>query len=192
MRAFLLVVLSASSVFAQTLPPEAQSVLSTYEKKAQAIRDKAEREMQPHLDKAIAELQALQDQYCQQKKLDEAVAIRDRIRQLRGIQSDPGALRVSEADIGKTMLFEVTGGTSGVVWGTEVYTSDSHVGTAAVHQGLLKPGEKAVVRVKVIPGQASYLGSTKNGVTSTSYGTWGVSFVLGRASATPESPATPR
>jgi hypothetical protein len=192
MRSLLLIVFSASTAFAQTLPPEAQAVLSTYEKKAQAIREKAERETQPHLDKAIAELQALQDQYCQQKKLDEAVAIRDRIRQLRGVQSDPGALRVTEADIGKTMLFEVTGTTSGAVWGTEVYTSDSHVGTAAVHQGLLKPGEKAVVRVKVIPGQASYLGSTKNGVTSTSYGAWGVSFVLGRASPVAESPATPR
>ncbi|MDX2012330.1 MAG: LCCL domain-containing protein [Myxococcaceae bacterium] len=152
MPTLLLTTLLSTTVLAQTLPAEAQAVLSNYEKKAQAIREKADRETQPHLDKALGELQALQDQYCQQKKLDEAVAIRDRIRQLRGIQSDPGALHVTEADIGKTMLFEVTGVTSGSVWGTEVYTSDSHVGTAAVHQGVLKPGEKAVVRVKVIPG----------------------------------------
>jgi hypothetical protein len=192
MRTVLLLTLSAFTAVAQTLPAEAAAVLSTYEKRALAIREKADRETQPHLDKAIAELQALQDLYCQQKKLDEAVAIRDRIRQLRNIQPDPGALHVSEADIGKTMLFEVTGTTSGAVWGTEVYTSDSNVGTAAVHQGLLKPGEKAVLRVKVIPGQASYLASTKNGVTSTTFGAWGVSFVLGRAASAPETPATPR
>ena len=111
----LFLVLAATS-FAQTLPPEAEKVVAAYEKNANAIREKAEKETQPHLDKAIAALQALQDSYCQQKKLDEALAIRERIRALRGILPDPGALSVQAADIGRTFLFEVTGSTSGGVW----------------------------------------------------------------------------
>lgn len=170
----------AATTFAQTLPPEAEKVVAAYEKSANAIREKAEKETQPHLDKAIAALQALQDSYCQQKKLDEALAIRERIRALRNIQPDPGALSVQPSDIGRTLLFEVTGTTNGSVWGTEVYTSDTHLGAAAVHQGLLKPGEKGVLKVKVINGQQQYLGTVKNGVASQGYGEWTVSFTMSR------------
>lgn len=172
--------LLVATAFAQ-LPPDAEKVVAAYEKSANTIREKAEKETQPHLDKAIAALQALQDSYCQQKKLDEALAIRERIRALRGILPDPGALSVQPTDIGKTFLFEVTGSTTGSVWGTEVYTSDTHLGAAAVHQGLLKPGEKGVLKVKVINGQQQYLGTVKNGVTSQGYGEWTVSFTMSRA-----------
>lgn len=177
---FVAVVLS-SPALAQ-LPADAEAVVAAYEKKAAGIREKAERETQPHLDKAIAALQALQDTYCQQKRLDEAVAIRDRIRSLRGILPDPGALAVRPQDIGRTFLFDVVGSTEGSVWGTEVYTSDTHVGAAAVHLGILKPGERGVVKVRVIEGQREYRGTTRNGVTSVDYGPWGVSFVISRFS----------
>ncbi|MER2564898.1 MAG: LCCL domain-containing protein [Myxococcaceae bacterium] len=180
MKLLALSCLVSLSVAAQTLPPEAEKVVAAYEKSANAIREKAERETQPHLDKAIAALQALQDSYCQQKKLDEALAVRERIRALRNIFPDPGPLSVQPSDIGRTLLYEVTGSTDGSVWGTEVYTSDTHLGTAAVHQGLLKPGEKGVLRVKVINGQQQYLGTVKNGVTSMGYGEWTVSFVMSR------------
>lgn len=185
---FLMLVTSFSAA-AQTLPPEAEALVATYEKKAAAIREKAERETQPHTDKAIAALQALQDAYCKKAKLDEALAIRDRIRALRGVLPDPGALSVQATDLGKTFLFEVTGATTGSVWGTEVYTSDTHLGTAAVHQGLLKPGERDVLKVKVIAGQNEYLGTTKNGVTSQGYGAWSVSFVIGKPVSQRTDPA---
>ncbi len=178
-----LVLVSSFSAAAQVLPPEAEAIVAAYEKKASAIREKAERETQPHTTQAIAALQALQDAYCKKAKLDEALAIRDRIRALRGVLPDPGALSVQATDIGKTFVFEVTGATTGSVWGTEVYTSDTHLGTAAVHQGLLKPGERDVLKVTVIAGQNAYLGSTKNGVTSQGYGAWSVSFVIGKPTA---------
>ncbi|MDP3506133.1 MAG: LCCL domain-containing protein [Myxococcales bacterium] len=176
----LLVLMTSFSAAAQVLPPEAEAIVVAYEKKAAAIREKAERETQPHTTQAIAALQALQDAYCKKAKLDEAVAIRDRIRALRGVLPDPGALSVQASDLGKTFLFEVTGTTTGSVWGTEVYTSDTHLGAAAVHQGLLKPGERDVLKVTVIAGQSAYLGTTKNGVTSQGYGAWSVSFVIGK------------
>lgn len=184
-----MVLVTSLHAAAQGLPPEAEAIVSAYEKKAAAIREKAERETQPHTNQAIAALQALQDAYCQKKKLDEAVAIRDRIRALRGVLPDPGALSVQATDIGKTFLFEVTGATTGSVWGTEVYTSDTHLGTAAVHQGLLKPGERDVLKVKVIAGQNEYLGTTKNGVTSQGYGAWSVSFVIGRPASARVEPS---
>ncbi len=73
-------------------------------------------------------------------------------------------------EIGATFYFRLTGTTDGQVWGTDTYTRDSVLGTAAVHAGLLKPGETAVLRVTVVPPLPSYPGTTRNGVTTTEYG----------------------
>lgn len=63
----------------------------------------------------------------------------------------------------------------GSVWGTGTYTNDSSVCTAALHAGVIKEsGGKVTVVIK--EGLPSYTGSTKNGVTSTSYGPWHGSF----------------
>lgn len=72
--------------------------------------------------------------------------------------------------VGATFYFRVTGQTEGQVWGTDTYTRDSVLGVAAVHAGLVKPGETAVLRVVVVPALKSYLGSTRNGVTTSEYG----------------------
>jgi LCCL domain-containing protein len=56
------------------------------------------------------------------------------------------------------------------VWGTDVYSDDSSVCTAAVHYGLITPASGGVVEIKILPGQDSYRGSTRNGFTSLDYG----------------------
>jgi len=67
------------------------------------------------------------------------------------------------------------GGTLGPVYGTGVYTDDSSVCSAAVHAGLITlAGGK--VTIKILPGRASYLGSTRHGVTSSSFGSWSGSY----------------
>jgi hypothetical protein len=71
--------------------------------------------------------------------------------------------------IGATYYFKVTGVTEGQIWGTDVYTRDSTIGAAAVHLGLLKPGETQVLRLTVVPAQEAYPGSTRNGVTTSDY-----------------------
>jgi hypothetical protein len=76
----------------------------------------------------------------------------------------------------ETFDFVVTGSLFGVVWGTNIYTDDSHLGTAAVHAGVLQVGETKTVSVMILPGQSSYTGSTKNGVTSLNYGSWHGSY----------------
>jgi hypothetical protein len=70
------------------------------------------------------------------------------------------------------------GGPTGQIWGTDTYTSDSSICTAAVHAGLISVEEGGPVIIEIAPGADSYEGTTANGVTSNSYGTWGASFTF--------------
>jgi len=72
--------------------------------------------------------------------------------------------------VGATYYFRITGATEGQIWGTDIYTRDSSLGVAAVHAGLLKPDEAAVLRVTVVKPMPTYPGSTRNGVTTSDYG----------------------
>jgi hypothetical protein len=78
--------------------------------------------------------------------------------------------------VGQTLAFEVTGSDQGTVWGTNPYTDDSPLAVAAVHAGVLRVGEKGVVRVTISPGRDSYTGTTHNGITSLPYGAWEGSY----------------
>jgi len=78
--------------------------------------------------------------------------------------------------VGQTFEFTVTGATSGSVWGTDAYTDDSSVARAAVHAGVVSVGQTKIVTVTILPGQASYPASTRNGVTTSSWGSWSGSY----------------
>src|SRR5262245_31963446 len=92
-------------------------------------------------------------------------------------QHDPSELRSLTDRVGETFFFKVTGDPhAGSVWGTDVYTSDSHLPTACVHAGVLKAGESGVVKVLIVDPPGSFSSSTRNGVTSSSYGTWGGAY----------------
>lgn len=64
------------------------------------------------------------------------------------------------------------------VWGTDVYTLDSVICAAAVHAGVLSAGADGKVVVEIRPGQSSYRGSFRNGVTSSDYTEFPVSYVF--------------
>jgi hypothetical protein len=162
----------------EALPAEAKAIIAAHEKKAAAIREKADKELAPHTAKAIEALKAQQDALCQQKKLDEALAVRNAIRVLMGISPNPGTVSAGPSDVGKVALYEVVGSVSGGLWGTEVYTTDSSLAAAAVHAGVLKAGEKGIVKVTIVKGLDAYVGSEKHGVTSASYGAWPTGFVV--------------
>jgi hypothetical protein len=70
------------------------------------------------------------------------------------------------------------GGTVVAPYGTGTYTDDSRVCSAAVHAGLITPVKGGTVKIKIVPGKPNYLGSTKNGITSSSYGAWAGAFVF--------------
>ena len=66
------------------------------------------------------------------------------------------------------------------VEGTDIYTSLSYLGAAAVHCGLLEPGEVGLIQIESLPGLDEYLPSTRNGVTSLYHGPWPESIRLKR------------
>ena len=88
----------------------------------------------------------------------------------------PDNLKYYDGPIGKTVSFMVTGAIQGDVYGTDIYTDDSNIATAAVHTGILRVGQTKNISLKILPGQSSYQASTKNGVASFSYGAWSRSY----------------
>lgn len=78
--------------------------------------------------------------------------------------------------VGAVYYFRVTGDVNGQVWGTDVYTGDSALTTAAVHAGLVKPGAAAILRVTVEQPLKQYPGSTRHGVTSHDFGPFGTAY----------------
>jgi hypothetical protein len=72
--------------------------------------------------------------------------------------------------LGAVHYFRITGVAEGQVWGSGPYTRDSLLGAAAVHAGLLKPGQTAVLRMTVVAPHAKYPGTVRNGVTTSDYG----------------------
>jgi LCCL domain len=116
------------------------------------------------------------------KAVQELVAYFDRRgqlsrRQLRRmldqnyVASDaPSSMHGLCGSVGATFYFRVTGALEGQVWGTDTYTRDSILSAAAVHAGLVKPGQTTVLRVTVVPALKSYAGTTRNGVTTSDYG----------------------
>jgi hypothetical protein len=67
-------------------------------------------------------------------------------------------------------------GTFGLIWGTDTYTDDSSVCTAGVHQGVITRELGGTVRINIRPALARYVGTTRNGVTTKSFGTWDGSY----------------
>ena len=72
------------------------------------------------------------------------------------------------------------GGTAGSVWGTDYYTDDSSVCTAAVHMGLITFANGGRVTFEMRQGAASYNGTSRYGVSSANYGSWSGSYVFVR------------
>ena len=90
------------------------------------------------------------------------------------------------------------GGRAGIVWGTDVYTDDSSVCTAAVHAGRITLAAGGAVTIEMRDGQASYTGSARNGIESRPYPAWPGSFVFvgaaggGGGGGTPQPGAPPQ
>jgi hypothetical protein len=82
----------------------------------------------------------------------------------------------NEGDIGKIYRIAITGTTGGAIWGTDIYTSDTYIPCAAVHAGFIANGETKEVYIKVVQGLNEYIGSTRNGVSTSGYGGWGLSY----------------
>jgi hypothetical protein len=81
--------------------------------------------------------------------------------------------------VGDQFLFQCPpGGRDSGIYGTDTYTDDSFVCVAAVHAGLITIPAGGVVTIELTPGLESYAGSVRNGVESSSWGSWPRSFVF--------------
>ena len=67
-------------------------------------------------------------------------------------------------------------GRPSAVWGTDVYTDDSSIGSAAVHRGLITFAKGGTVKIRILPGRSSYAGSPRNGIISDDWDDWDGSF----------------
>jgi hypothetical protein len=65
----------------------------------------------------------------------------------------------------------------GVVWGTDIYTDDSRLCRAALHAGVIS-AEGGPVTVVRSAGRPLYVGSSRNGVTSSDYGSYRASIAF--------------
>lgn len=73
------------------------------------------------------------------------------------------------------------------VFGTDIYTDDSYICSAAAHRGLITQRTGGTVTIKLLAGQTSFVASSRNGVTSLALDDWkGQSYIF---VATP--PGTP-
>ena len=88
----------------------------------------------------------------------------------------PANLSAYQNQFGKEMTFVVTGqqgsGPNSGVWGTDQYTLDSNIAAAAVHAGLVQPGQAGAVRVRVVQSPPQFVGSFRNGISSAPYGNY--------------------
>ena len=70
------------------------------------------------------------------------------------------------------------GGTEHLVWGSDIYTTDSSICTAGVHSGLITYQQGGAVTIELRPGRTIYGCSERNGVTTSPYGSYPHSFVF--------------
>lgn len=81
--------------------------------------------------------------------------------------------------LGEQFDVPVIGRDSGVIWGSEIYTDDSDIATAAVHAGLVKVGEPAIVTLTIVKPRQAFVKSTRCGVSSLDWATpWESGYML--------------
>lgn len=70
-------------------------------------------------------------------------------------------------------------GQPGLVYGTGVYTDDSSVCTAAVHEGLISVDDGGIVTIEIRPGQDAFVGSERNNIKTSDFNNhWNGAFVF--------------
>jgi hypothetical protein len=96
--------------------------------------------------------------------------------EVKNAPAAPASFVELQNQVGKSFHFTLTGVNNGTVWGSDVYTSDSTPGMAAVHAGVLKVGQTRIVKVTIVAPPPAFEGTTRNGITTHPYGAWPGAF----------------
>jgi hypothetical protein len=171
--------------FADSLPKEAQDLIDRHEHDVSVWKEEFDGRMKSSSAKLVGQLKKVRDAYTKPGSLKQAMAIQEFIDKYamsaQGISPAPISLAGCTNINGQSTLYWVTGSLGGPVWGSDIYTTDSDIGTAAVHAGVLKDGETGAVKITFLPGKPSYESSSRNGVTTESWGPYLQSFTIERA-----------
>ena len=68
------------------------------------------------------------------------------------------------------------------VWGTDEYTDDSAICSAAAHAGAVTPAAGGAVTIVIGAGRSAFSGSSRNGITTKSFGPYEGSFTIAPSS----------
>ena len=84
-----------------------------------------------------------------------------------------------KGEAGKTYTFQCPAeGTEHGVYGSDIYTQDSSICTAAVHAGLFSLAQGGIVTIEYRPGRLTYGSTVRNGIKSRTWGEYPRSFVV--------------
>jgi len=84
-----------------------------------------------------------------------------------------------KGESGQTYKFRCpSDGAAAVIYGSDVYTDDSSICTAAVHAGLFTLERGGVVSIEIRPGRSTYGSTIRHGIKSVNFGQYGRSFVV--------------
>jgi LCCL domain len=182
---------------ARRLIENAQRDIDRIEKDAEEAARKAKAAVAARRKKLIESLETLEATLKKEAKFALAKAVHERLEEVKfgkvNAQPDPGTLSNHRGQAGKPLFFEVTAHGNGSLWGTGIYTDDSTLATVAVHAGILRVGEKGIIKVTLLPGQGAYQASVQNGISSGGWGAWTGSYkvelVRKLVKAAPKPPA---
>lgn len=103
----------------------------------------------------------------------------------------PSRLLALRGSHDSTFQLDVVGHDMCPVWGSNPYTDDSCLATAAVHAGALKAGERGTITVTLLPGLSAYGASMANGIQTKPYGAWSHAFRIEKGVQDQPIPADP-
>lgn len=64
------------------------------------------------------------------------------------------------------------------VWGSDLYSDDSSICTAALHSGRVTLAQGGTVQIVIAAGAPAYVATTRNGVSTAPWGPWTGSFTI--------------
>jgi hypothetical protein len=189
--ALILAVGAGATASAAQLPPAAEELVAEFTEFEREVMQKAAAEVATGRQKLIADLETLKQELGAAGEQEAAKAVTGEIRLLLAMEALRGAeIRQNPQELATlknlapdtVLYFKVKGDPSaGPVWGSRLYTLDSALAAAAVHSGLVKPGQTEVVKVTIKPGQQEYSSSSRAGVKTRSRGPFELSYRVQRA-----------
>ncbi len=173
---------SSSPIPDYYLPNDAAKIITKMEDKVAQAYSSVDGQVETLKRKTARKLSSLQSTYQKRGQSSEAALIYTKIKEVQGVLGIENWASPREYDVGRKTRYELIGNTYGAIWGSDTYTSDTDPATAAVHAGLLLPGERGIVEIEVVPGQSHYSGGDRHGVVAQPWGQWPVSYIIRKSS----------